>query len=731
MSSDFDKSSVCLSKWSWATLLSGLAIWFGVQGYLILTPVFSRSGPPEPKDTLPYIARTERMEKCFWGDCPALKDLAIQFSEPSTSREVEIYRSWASTIFGSNQVGFSLVLLLLKQAGIDVMTGYRVMCVLAVLLFGTGFAYLLTALWGRSAAGLALLLLAFKVFPDTGLNFVVPSNLCMGMATLIWARIITRRGKALWTLGIGSLILVAFHPIGAAYALFAGVLALAFSGVTFSRRMLATAAVVLIVLALAIVLPTRIYNLSEYFSSVGLRDVLSQGGSSLAKVVVEVVNLGHGLYGALPLFLSCIALGMIVASPGHRHQVAIFLKIYSIFLVVSLFYPPRPPADTFLRMWIPLVVVLFGAIGMAWKTTLVFAWEFTKRFRNRSRERRFLSIQESWPILIAAFIFGYAVQMSLVGGEQIIAMSEHFKNLWPLRVCSRQTEMLLAKARPEDRVLYESMMLMNCFFAKGSLGLGAVYYHPVMKGTSTDTGWLTRPDLRFAVAFNPLAIHPSFEGLHERRWGVSCPEFRFSPLKGARRGRPMLNEEGLEVARFKHMDVEWPQDSTPRSMTLVVDNPGSECSISISPIEASGQPFENRTSSLDVPARPVQQASLNFDGTPNLGPKTDREYRNATVLQVDVAAMQPATGARLTFSRHSRARIVALRFDGSELNWPWDHKARLVITDNSCQGGVMVFSFDPAKILPETVQYESLKVLNDCGSSVLLEIMRIPKDLTK
>jgi hypothetical protein len=724
MSSDSDRSSVCLSRWSWATLALGLAIWFGVQGYLILMPVFSRSGPPEPKDTLPYIARTERMEKCFWGDCPALKDLGSQFAAPSPSHEVEIYRSWAATIFGSNQVGLSLVLLILKQAGLDVMTGYRVACVLAVLLFGTGFAYLLTVLWGRAAAGLALLLLAFKVFPDTGLNFVVPSNLCMGLATLIWARVISRRGKALWTLGIGSLVLVAFHPMGAAYALIAGALALGLSGVTLSRRMLVTAALVVLVLVLAIIMPTRIYNLSEYFSNVGLRDVLTQGGGSIAKVVVEVVNLGDGLYGALPFFLTCIVLGVIVASPGQRDRVAIFLKIYSVLLVVSLFYPPRQPADTFFRMWIPLVVVLFGAIAMAWKTTLVFAWEYLKKYRNRTQKAESAILKEAWPLLIAAMITGYAVQMSFAGAEQVTAMSEHFKNLWPLKVCSRQTGKLLAEARPGDRVLYESMMLMNCYFAKGALDLGAVYYHPVLQGTVTETEWLKRPDLRFVVAFNPLAVHPNFVGLHERKWGVSCPEFRFSPLSGGRRHGPMLHEDGISVLRFKHMDIEWPQDNPPKSMTLVVDNSGSTCSMIVSPIGSSGQPSEQRTISLDIPARWEQQVSYNFEGTPNLGPRTDYDRRNAAILTIDISSMQPAAGLRLGFPTwNSRVRIVGLRFDDSKLNWPWEHKARVIVPDSSCQGGVMAFSFDPAQILPKTLRNNSVRVIDDCGSSVLLEII--------
>lgn len=186
----------------------------------------------------------------------------------------------------------------------------------------------------------------------------------------------------------------------------------------------------------------------------------------------------------------------------------------------------------------------------------------------------------------------------------------------------------------------------------------------------------------------------------------------------------MLHEDGISVLRFKHIDVEWPQDNPPRSMTLVVDNSGSTCSMSVSPIGPSGQPSEQRTISLDIPARWGQQVSYNFEGTPNLGPRTDYDRRNAAILTIDISSMQPAAGLRLGFPTwNSRVRIVGLRFDDSKLNWPWDHRARVIVPDSSCQGGVMTFSFDPAQILPKTLRNNSVRVIDDCGSSVLLEII--------
>ncbi len=535
------------------------------------------------------------MEECFWGDCPALKDLTQQFSRPLPSREANTYRGWAGTIFGSNQVGLSTVLLTLKNLGLDFMTGYRVTCVLAVLIFGTGFAYFLTVLWDKPTAGLALLLLAFKVFPDTGLNFVVPSNICMGLATLVWARVISKQGKALWTLGIGSIILIAFHPIGAAYSLMAAALAAAYSGVSFSRRAWAIAALVGLVLAVALIMPTKIYNLSQYFPGIYPSELLTHGALSMVAVVVEVVRLDAGLYGLLALFFPCVAIGMICASPEQRRRVTIFLKIYSIFLIFGLFYPPRQPGDTFLRMWIPAAVVLFGSISMAWWSTSVRAWQFLKKFRAGASDSSSLSLRGSWSLVAAAAIAGYAIQLSLAGGEQVAVISQHYKNRQPLKVCSHQAEALLLKANAGDKVLYESMMLMQCYFIRGSLGLGAVYYHPILLGIQPKQNGCDSNICVLRLRTDPLVIHPTFEGLHERRWGVSSPDFRFSPLIGGRRHGPVLREDGIEVHGFKWLDVDRGQDSSPRLMRVIIDNPGDDCVMRVSSFDESGQPSEHQS----------------------------------------------------------------------------------------------------------------------------------------
>jgi len=91
--------------------------------------------------------------------------------------------------------------------------------------------------------------------------------------------------------------------------------------------------------------------------------------------------------------------------------------------------------------------------------------------------------------------------------------------------------------------------------------------------------------------------------------------------------------------------------------------------------------------------------------------------------------LQPFAGQtrrlRLVFSGwKSTARLAGLSFDHSSHNWPWDQKALLTLMHKKWEVGKMTFSFDPARILPEPVNGREIKVLDDCGGSVLFEIGR-------
>lgn len=230
-----------------------------------------------------------------------------------------------------------------------------------------------------------------------------------------------------------------------------------------------------------------------------------------------------------------------------------------------------------------------------------------------------------------------------------------------------------------------------------------------------------RPDLRFVVEYNPLAVHPSFRGLPERRWGISNPEFRFTPLTGGRRHGPLLVEGGVEVKGLKYLDVEWPKEAAPKTLSVLVDNPGDSCSMEVTPVEETGRLLKDRAVSLPLPGPTF---SWLVEGGYDMPSGMGHTNTNITPLTVDLAAMGSVTRLRLAFPMwDNRVRIKGLRFDNSRLNWPWEHRAELLIEDKSCDVGPMRFSFDPQSLLPDRLRRRPVRVINDCGTSVLLEIM--------
>jgi hypothetical protein len=69
--------------------------------------------------------------------------------------------------------------------------------------------------------------------------------------------------------------------------------------------------------------------------------------------------------------------------------------------------------------------------------------------------------------------------------------------------------------------------------------------------------------------------------------------------------------------------------------------------------------------------------------------------------------------------------VGGIIFGEDSHHWPWAQKALLTFQprDDCCTGPITV-SFDPAALLPEPVNTRRITVLDDRGSSVLLELQQ-------
>ena len=695
---------------SWLPLLMGLLMWTAAQGFLVSTTVYERPLPPEPDDTLTYVLKTKQMEQCPRQDCPALKDLYKQFTTPPQTAEEQAERSLAwSRVFPIYHPLFSVILLGVKQFGLNLMDSYKFVWAVGPVFFGLAFAYLLTVLWGPPAAGIALTLLAFTVFPDTGLHHVEPSNLTMAIGCIVWARVISRRGDAPWTLIIGAIILVTMHPIGRLYAVIAIFTALVVSGLKLRPRVWAALCLTGVVVGLALMS-------SRFIHIPGLVGVAfgPQGNSafsllinqvqgtlaSFCEMCVQIVAFEGGLFGSLPLFIVVATIGYVASPPQARRISVRVTLLYAFFVILAVGTVSTHPGDIVLRMWIPFPVILAGAVGYAIWYSLDETVMLLRSTVGSGSTLRVLTLHNGWPLVILALGLGLSCQKIFLGAEQLYAFKAHLLVREPLKLCASQTEKLLAQAQSQDRVLYTSIIVMPYYFIHGAMQLGAVYYHPAFRGIAAVDKLLNNPDLRFAALYNPMVYHPSFEGGREDdTWWVSIPAFRFSPLNKPFTAQPVSRDGVIEASDFKWIDVRPSLVGVPQKIKIALSNRGKASRLRIIPMSTKGELLTAAEVKLPIPEQWEGEKEVDFSAVPDFG------------------------GFRLSFPPIERPyAIEKLAFGDDEHRWPWRYKTSLTFQPSEAGSDPITIAFDAAAMLPEPLKRRNITVLDDCGSSVLLKI---------
>jgi len=691
---------------SWMVLLAGLALWIGLQGALVGVPLWTRALFPEVDDSLTYVVKTRQMEECPFQDCLALSDLREEFSVPTSSPEVVKQRNLAiSRIFPVYHPLLSAVFLGLKAFGLDLMMVYKLVWTIGPVLFGLAFAYLLSVLWGRTAAGLALGFLAFKVFPDTGLHYVVPSNIAMALAVILWAHIISRDGDAAWSMVLGSIVLVTMHPTGRIYAVISAVIAFFMPGFRFSVSRCIAILGGLFVVALAFYSPhlvklPGVWNPGPVVAGDSQLMAFGKGiVESTIQAFTEVRRLTPGLFVVFPIFCGAVLFGFLTLPHERRRLVLRVVIIYWLFLFAAMFYVSYHPADLVLRMWIPLVAILFGGVARGLAYCIEESWTWIVDLAKNRSDWGPVSFRKAWVLVVFAVLFGYAWQTMTGGVEAITATIRHVRDREPLKFEADQPKILLAHARPGDRVLYTSIMIMPFYFIHGAMSLGAVYYHPAMKDFEAVERRLERPDVRFAAVYNPTVWHPSFEGVDETDWWISAPNYTYSPLDWTRRRPNPLSWEGeIRSQDFRWIEIEPRVADFPGRIKLTVNNPGKPSRVELIPVDREGLPL----------GADKVQATIQGDWT---GP-----------VALDLPKSVDAVRFRIVFPTESHFRISSMVFGDDKNHWPWTQKALMsFMPKGECCEPITV-NFDPADLLPAPLRERPIIILDDNGSSVLLKI---------
>lgn len=686
----------------WLVFFLGLILFVGVQTGFLAGVIWGRAMLPEVDDSYAYLVKTAEMEQCFFQNCRALEDLREQLPKQPLNPEMEWQKlCLEGRIFVVYHPLLSAVLLGLKQVVPDLATAYKVLWTAGPTFFGLAFGYLLLVLWGPGAAGIALLLLSTKVFPSNGIHYVVPSNLAMGIGLIVFARVIARKGNAPWSLTIGCLLMILMHPLGRVFALIGIVLSLLSAERPRSKKAILPVLISALMVVAAFVVPWFVER-----PLLTLGPDPNQGGwqlphefaKSVATVMIEIVRFNSVLFGSLWLFVGAAVYGYLALGAADRVPVRLVLVVFMVFLSASLWYvAPVHPADAFLRLWIPFLVVLFGAIGNA-------VWQSARQALNvmRSSDEATVSANgpaNSWQVVVFAVLATFSFEMVLLGAEGFAATIDYMKNRQPLFLDPAQPKVLMDRGAPGDRVVYDNVMvIMPFYFVHGAMSLGAVYY-PILEGPLDREKWLGRRDVRFAVAYNPIVSLPGFQNSREEKWWISSPELRFSPLSKPRKSSQVGKEGKISAESLKYLEISVDGKSSDEVLRIFIEQNGDNASwIRVTPVDDAGHSRDSSSKKVRIPER--------WSGWIDTGMRAGEGDR---CLRID-------------FHSGSEFLIGGLKFGENGRNWPWAQRAQLTLIPRIGDTAPIVISFKPEELLPQPLNTRKIAVLDDRGCTVLFEI---------
>ena len=658
---------------------AGIIFYLVIQLLVYQLPVIvDRVAPKEVDDAYVYMNKAEQMKSCFFQDCPALNDLREQFKPGKDDLDTEWIRFVAHKgFFLVYHPLHSAILLGFNMTGLSYEQSYSLMSLLGTIFFCMAIAYWLKALFGAAPAGLAMFLMAFEFFPVQGLHYVVPSNLTLGIAFLLWGAILKRKRSLSILFSVYVLAMLLTHPVGRIYSL----MGVAMYLLTVKKGDLKHAGIVVIMpmvlVALAFVLH-RFVDRPELVISGGPVD------SGWSYRIGLFGNIQHAMgtcwrwfvYSGGYLLVSGMVIVGSLSLQSEKRKVALKVLAVLIFFTAGalLYVFPRFSGDLFDRMWIALAVFLTGAMGMAvwWVIKYLTGSSFFKYlndFNDKIFSRKLILT------LIAVFIVsGYSVRC-WYGYKDIQEMKEYGIAARDPFFDQSQPEKLLACSEKEDAVLYLDEIPMYFFLTKGCFNRGSVFY-PAVKNTSAEKGWVRdNSALRFVVAWNPA------EKLSEKGYGLS---------------------EGESIV-FKG---DFFRDK--KNIYLCFGSGGKGALVEIIPEYAS-------------------KSSHKINLFTTIKGKTPKWY------EVELSDEEDTLGVKITVVKsNKKLRIYGIRIDPqATANWIWDEGITMTyVPVTSVRGNVSVkpeiptssVNFETSLICPEGIG--PIKVLDDSGSTVMFEIKK-------
>lgn len=659
-----------MPKLSAAVFALGFLVFLMTQLYLVVSPITARSVPVEADDAYTYIIKAAQLQECPLQDCQALEDLREQ-SGPVDDPDLTWQRR---RIYGRAFVVYhplhSVAMVALHAVGLSWESAYNGIQAAGAVLISIGVAGLVYALVGAEAGGITLVLLSLVIFPDQGLDNVVPSNLTLGIALLLWSAILLRGQKlSLWVVVGGITLMLFTHTIGRLYAVIS--LALYVLNVPFppNRKQIVYLGAVSVLIGLVAISPNIITRpelsipLEQPVEGLSWFDGVKANFAQMWDYIRDWAER----YGGSIVVGVLSVIGFVAVSPLHRERLVIFGGLIAGLLLASLFYVvPLYPAIAANRVWIPLAIVITCLMGAALAFWIKVAIKWVKQVF--SPDKKDGSVRWGLPtpmwilaalILSGVFLARYGYASAKSGIRQHQERVELKNTRYSIALDASQPEYLEALGTDCGTVAYFAEVPFFFYLTHGTLNCGAVYY-PSIAGTEDEERLLVdNEDVHYLVNANPIQQLES------------------------------LQNGGVNLVGTQAIGIAIRSEAT-FQLNLLIDNPAGAAEIMLLDDENGSQ------SVISVPAN-----TAGWFQSDELSAET-REL----VIKVD--------------GRDAPLLLRGIRLgDNVDLDWPWEQGIALVYSGND--GGVEI-PFEIDELFPMMSDHE-LKILEDSGISILVEVM--------
>ena len=478
--------------------VAGFVLFSASKLALVIVPYFSRQLPVETDDAFAYIVKAAQIEQgCFFQDCESLRDLREQldWTDPDASALSWFRYRLHWTLINVYSPSHSLILAGLHLLGMTWVNAYWVLSVVGSIAMSTAIAWWLSALWGLGGAGIALTALSLVIFPSHGLHYIVPTNLALCVGFFLWTFILKCKEPRPLVLGVSMTFMIGLHPVGRLFAMIGMAISL--------LRPLPHAAVVLCTGAIVVVISYIVPHVIDRPDMLLEHNPMPEGMSFLDGVVKTAQGAASrmGMTGKLYLApLALAPLAMLFLPRQKIRPVALCMLSVSGAFFVSFFYVlPHGWGEVPVRLSVPVGILAVGGMGyLSWLTLI----DLYRRAFARSRVKPIKLIATGSAVATIFYAIAFGIQWSHYQFK--IQMKVDRQNY---EFDTHQTEKLLQRIGPHEKVLYAGYVPVLLYLANGLYPYGAVLYGAI-RGTPDEAVWLRDSRLRYVVARSPIVTRP-------------------------------------------------------------------------------------------------------------------------------------------------------------------------------------------------------------------------------